>query len=200
MDVIRRPTRPLGAVALVLAVLAGAATSDAEPTEPGLGARSVPAAPGPRPEGEAAITRERLELAARTVAAVEAAGWSIQAELRRARQASDQARVRGQAACLDDVLSQVHVAARSGRAMKDAVADATARGDGEGAARELVRLQHLRDRSLRLVRDAAHCGEGEAVIEGGRAPRGTGATIVRVIAPRLPDAAGYPGHPRSGGP
>ena len=160
------PIRPFAAVALVSAVLAAAPPARAEP------------------QSDDAVTRDRLEIATRTVAAVETVGWSVQTDLRRAREIS----ARQRAVCLDDLLSRVHVAARAGRAMREAIVDASARGDGEGAARELVRLQHLRDRTMRLAQEAPRCGEGEAVIER----LGGSGTTVRVIAPRLPDASPYP--------
>ncbi len=115
------------------------------------------------------------------VLALEAASSTVQSLLRRAREARDPER----AACLDELLSRAHVAARYGRSLREAIDAAARRGDTNALDVEARRLGHLGERGGRLVALAHRCGSPSVVAV-------TGGTVVRVIAPPLPDAAAYP--------
>jgi len=140
------------------------------------------------PARATASSKEKLALAGRQVGVIESASASVQTELRMARETRDRARVE----CLDELLTRVHVAARSARSLRENVTMAAAQGDVEGIDRELYRLHHLRERTSRLVSEASRCGERETVIER------PGATVVRILSPKLPEgAAAYPPHPHT---
>lgn len=93
---------------------------------------------------------------------VESAALTTQADLRAARALRNGAR----AACLDDLLSQLHAASRGARALVASVAEASRHGDTTVLAQERVRLAILQGRASHLRSTAAACGE----VGGRRAP------------------------------
>jgi hypothetical protein len=186
MTTLARIARAALSTAVLLAV-GGAALAE-EPAALPAGGRGAPS------------RSAELEAASRHVAALDAIGLTVQAELRAARSRVG-ARARGgpgedperdRVACLSDVLSRVHVTARAARRVRDDLAGAVAANDGAGTVRETTRLVHLRDRGARLAREARDCGELGLVIDA------SGGTTVRVVSPALPDAARYPEAVRRG--
>jgi hypothetical protein len=111
------------------------------------------------------------------VAEIGAASAALEVSLRTARAARDVER----AACLDDLLTQSHVALRQALRLRDALDDAQKAGQATLAEHEAVRLAYLAERAARLARASARCGAAGALA----VPPGT--TQVRVHVPRLPD-------------
>jgi hypothetical protein len=115
--------------------------------------------------------------AAQQVGALEAEGVAVEAALHRAREAHDPDR----SACLDDLLSRAHAAAREGRALAEAAGSALDAGEAGKAEREMAKLSLLGERAGRL---STLC-EGKSTEPANR-------TTVVFIAPALPDAPEYP--------
>jgi hypothetical protein len=144
-----------------------------EPKQQGAGAASS----APRSD-----LLERVQSARRKVDAVEAGAFAVQGYLRSARSAKDTPR----AACLDDLLTRIHVMSRSARTLRDAIVDAWAVNDLAAADIELARLTHLGDRASRLRTQALRCGDGAEVLLW------SSTTTVKVITPTLPEAGDFP--------
>jgi hypothetical protein len=133
------------------------------------------------PELATKLTRAVAAARARSES-IDAAGFAVQTQVRSAREHRDTVRL----ACLDTVLTRLHVASRLGRAQVDRIREAAQSGDLETADREGVRLSYLSERSARLTTEALECG-GHAASEAS-----PGTTRVRAVAPRLPAADMYP--------
>jgi hypothetical protein len=151
----------------------------------GIGISIALSAPGTQAE-ERATPAAPVALAARAreaVARLEGRSAAIAAALHRARAGGDLER----AACLDDALSQSHANDRRAQALRAAIHADLEADDARAANRDLGRLLHLGERAQRLTAQAARCAQGPDEV------RGVGGTVVRVFAPALPEAAGYPG-------
>ena len=164
-----------------------------------LGSRGETLAEGPRQGGDAgsrgasppsskvevsaprADLVERVQSARRRVDAVEAGALAVQGYLRSARAAKDAPR----AACLDDLLTRIHVMSRNARALRDAIEAAAGVNDLPAASIELARLTHLGDRASRLRAQALRCGGREEVLHAS-------STTVKVTIPNLPEAGDFP--------
>jgi hypothetical protein len=128
----------------------------------------------------------RTEQAEATVYRLLFAGDRVQRALRVARAHRGPATERQ--TCLDELLSSVHMAARAGREEREELALALAGGDLRRADLALVRIAALAKRIERLVAREATCGASAADV-GAAIP---GGSVVRVLAPRLPDAEDLP--------
>jgi hypothetical protein len=167
------------------ALLASPPSADRAPQAGPSASAVAPAVPPPQtagvPSDKKSSPAERSASARGRSQTIEAASFAVQAELRAARRSRDPGRAR----CLDQLLTRLHVAARDGRAMRDAIDLAAKRDDAERVEVESVRLAHLADRASRLHAESVGCGGREKVTLDTRAR-------VVVIAPDLPEAELYP--------
>lgn len=177
-----RPSFPILPFALLLLLVAAPATAEDAAAGNTVAAVAVAAPPAPPPPPRASLSEQAREAAVK-LRAVEAQTFRVHAELRGARRGRDAERV----ACLDGLLTRLHVATRDGRARQEAIEGARKAGDAEAEAREVTRLVYLADRAERLHRSAGLCRSRSVLVVQG--PNGT---QVRSSSPVLPEAAGYP--------
>lgn len=104
----------------------------------------------------------------------------IERAFRAARAASDSERAR----CLDEVVTRVHVAARTARDMAAKVEAATEARDELAAERESLRLALLVERAGRLGGEARACGGAPPIAV-------SASSVVVVTTPNLPDPTKY---------
>jgi hypothetical protein len=143
-------------------------TPEAPPPAPEASAAStIVKAPPPAVETPPAAQRRLVAEAQDAAISVETAAMATQSDLRDARARKDATR----AACLDDLLSQLHAASRTGRGLVDRIGAAGRRGDGAGIALERARLAVVAERAARLRAAAKECGAVES----------PGRTFVRVV-------------------
>lgn len=125
---------------------------------------------------------EQLVEANRHIVRMEAASAGVRKQLEEARRQRDVVKT----LCLDDKLSQVNVAIRTGKERKTSLESAVNRKDADGANHEFTILSVLRQRSEQLVTEANQCiGEESAFV---------GETKVTVtVDPNIaPEEPGYP--------
>lgn len=120
----------------------------------------TPATPAVSRPTETPDQRRVIAESREAAVSVESAALTTQTDLGAARALRDGTR----AACLDDLLSQLHAASRGARALVASVAEASRRGDTTVLAQERVRLAILQERASHLRLTAATCGE----VGGGR--------------------------------
>jgi hypothetical protein len=119
------------------------------------------------------------DVALHEVLRVENEGFILQGALRNARASRDPTR----AACIDDALTRVHVAAKTARALADAIGSAERAGDQLAVSRDLTRLTHLGERAREVYTTGQRCGLPEGVI-------GNEKTVVTAHVPVLPPGPG----------
>jgi hypothetical protein len=123
---------------------------------PAASSDATPAPPAPEPTAaELAARRAAIAECQQSAVVVETAAMATQTELRAARGAGDGAR----AACLTDLLSQLHASARGARVLVASATDAAHRGDASHVALERGRLLVLGERAARLRTAALACGK-----------------------------------------
>jgi hypothetical protein len=150
---------------LALALLAyGATPAGAQPAQPAAGG-----AAGADQSGTVGFQRktsltpqEQLGESAKHISRMEQAAGGVRKMLEEARKQRDVVKT----LCLNDKLSQVDVAIRSGRDRRAQLQAATTRNDAELANHEFTILTVLRQRSEQLVAEANQCIGEEAAFVG----------------------------------
>jgi parvulin-like peptidyl-prolyl isomerase len=150
--------------------------------------RSVPVA-----DGAASMKRdvklspeEQLKAADAVLGRIDTASNTVRKQLEQARAQRDVVK----SLCLNDKLTQIDVASRSGKDRREALRQATSRQDAELANHEYMIMMVLRDRVDQLIAEANQCIGEEAGF--------VGETRVTVsVDPTLPreDPAQYPENP-----
>lgn len=127
--------------------------------------------------------QEQLAQADQDISRMDQASGTVRRQLEAARQARDVVKT----LCLNDKLSQIDVAARSGRDRQTALQAAVQRNDAELANHEFAILTVLRQRAEQLTAEANQC-IGEEVAFVGQTE------VTTQINPNLPveDTAAYP--------
>jgi hypothetical protein len=129
---------------------------------------------------------EQLKAADATLARIDTAANTVRKQLEQARAQRDVVK----SLCLNDKLTQIDVAARSGKDRREALRQAIARQDTELATHEYTITMVLRDRVDQLIAEANQCIGEEAGFVGE-----TKVTVT--IDPTMPreDPAQYPENP-----
>ncbi len=136
------------AIATAVAGVIGVAAAQTAPTEQPVDTTD---ALGPQ---EVTLSPEQMKTEAATyVPQMEQGQGTVRRQLEEARAARDVVKV----LCLNDKLTQLDVALRSGRERYSAFMIAAERGDSERSRHEFTVLQVLRDRARELVAEAAQC-------------------------------------------
>jgi hypothetical protein len=155
------------ALLVYLATPAGAQTSPGTPTTPPGATPGAGAAPGA--EGTVGFQRktsltpqEQLAESARHLGRMEQAAAGVRKMLEEARKQRDVVKT----LCLNDKLSQIDVAIRSGRDRRAQLTSAVGRNDSELSNHEFTILTVLRQRSEQLVAEANQCIGEEAAFVG----------------------------------
>jgi hypothetical protein len=174
----------------VLAYAAGTAGAQpAQPGQPGSGAGAGGAADASG-QGTVGFQRktsltpqEQLAESAKHIARMEQSAAGVRKMLEEARKQRDVVKT----LCLNDKLSQLDVAIRSGRDRRTQLQAAVNRNDGELSNHEFTILTVLRQRSEQLVAEANQCIGEEAAFVGD--------TLTKVtVDPSIPpDETPYPG-------
>lgn len=126
--------------------------------------------------------QEQLAESGRHLARMEQAGAGVRRMLEEARKQRDVVKT----LCLNDKLSQIDVAVRSGRDRRTQLTAAVNRNDSEGSNHEFTILTVLRQRSEQLVAEANQCiGEEAAFVADTR-------TKVTIDPSIPPDETPYP--------
>ena len=143
-----------------------ASPAGAQPGQPGPGAAGQPGAPA---EGTVGFQRktsltpqEQLGESAKHLGRMEQSAGGIRKMLEEARKQRDVVKT----LCLNDKLSQIDVAIRSGRDRRTQLQAAVARNDAELSNHEFTILTVLRQRSEQLVAEANQCIGEEAAFVG----------------------------------
>ena len=154
-----------------LAILAyGATPADAQPGQPGQGGGAGATTPAAADqsgrvgfERKTSLTpQEQLGESSKHIARMEQAAGGVRKMLEEARKQRDVVKT----LCLNDKLSQVDVAIRSGRDRRAQLQAATNRNDSELANHEFTILTVLRQRVEQLVAEANQCIGEEAAFVG----------------------------------
>jgi hypothetical protein len=143
-------TRKVWVIAIVTTVAGaiGVAAAQTPQTEPAVDTTD---ALGPQ---QVNLSPEQMKTEAATyLPQMEQGQGTVRRQLEEARAARDVVKV----LCLNDKLTQLDVALRSGRERYSAFMIATERGDSERSRHEFTVLQVLRDRAQELVAEAAQC-------------------------------------------
>ena len=129
---------------------------------------------------------EQLKAADAVLGRIDNASNTVRKQLEQARAQRDVVK----SLCLNDKLTQIDVAARSGKDRREALRQAAARQDSELATHEYTILMVLKDRVDQLIAEANQCIGEEAGFVGE-----TKVTVT--IDPNLPreDPAQYPENP-----
>ena len=145
-----------------LALLAyGATPAGAQPAQPAAGGTDQSGTVGF--QRKTSLTpQEQLGESAKHIARMEQAAGGVRKMLEEARKQRDVVKT----LCLNDKLSQVDVAIRSGRDRRAQLQAATTRNDAELANHEFTILTVLRQRSEQLVAEANQCIGEEAAFVG----------------------------------
>jgi hypothetical protein len=168
------------------AIVAYAATpADAQPGQPSGPATGDTAAPGgtvPFQRKTSLTPQEQLAESAKHIGRMEQAASGVRKMLEEARKQRDVVKT----LCLNDKLSQIDVAIRSGRDRRTQLQAAVNRNDAELSNHEFTILTVLRQRAEQLVAEANQCIGEEAAFVGDTR---TKVTIDPSIAP---DETPYP--------
>lgn len=129
---------------------------------------------------------EQLKAADATLGRIDTAANTVRKQLEQARAQRDVVK----SLCLNDKLTQIDVAARSGKDRREALRQAQARQDSELATHEFTIMMVLRDRVDQLIAEANQCIGEEAGFVGE-----TKVTVT--IDPTMPreDPSQYPENP-----
>jgi hypothetical protein len=129
---------------------------------------------------------EQLKAADSVLSRIDSASNSVRKQLEQARAQRDVVK----SLCLNDKLTQIDVASRSGRDRREALRQAVARQDSELATHEYTIMMVLKDRVDQLIAEANQCIGEEAGFVGE-----TRVTVT--VDPNLPreDPAQYPENP-----